>query len=305
MKNLKKIKIILPIAVVTIIGISILNWIVNINGPKKITPQKNLYTIRINNKIDSIIKMPINNFCPKIYKEIQYEINEFHNQKFLGTSASDNNQWQDILLKNLYSAYASKFTSQAYFTFKKSEWNTDDLKFISSELQMLRSSTYLDKNSPIANSFNLIYEIILKYNEINIFIFNCNHYNYSNYGLNIQFPDMKDKIQKANNYLKNRLDNIYVNNCSSLKVGLKNVPNKLFEKQVNYLIKKINENGPRYNEISSQAEFINLIYSPLSLELESLNNDTYGINENTFQIGKNKLDDLLTNFNNEATDHYN
>ncbi len=293
----------MPIAVVAIIGFSVWNWIINIDKPKNITPQKNLYTIRINNKIDSIIKMPINIFCPKFYKEIQYEINEFHNQKFLGTSASDNNQWQDILLKNLYSAYVSKFTSQAYFTFKKSEWKTDDLKFISSELQMLRSSTYLDKNSSIANSFNLINAILFKYYEINFFIINCNSFTYSNYDLNIQFPNMNDKIQKANNYLKNRLDNIYVNNCSSLKVGLKNVPNKLFEKHVFYLTRKIDENGPRYTEFETQLEFSNSIYSPLKLELDALNNDTYGINENTFQTEYTKLDELLSTYNRNAFNH--
>ncbi len=295
----------MPIVVLAIIGFSVWNWIVNINGPKNITPQKNLYTTRINNEIESLKKMPVNVYCPKFYKDIQYRINDYHTQKFLGNSANDNDQWHEILLKNLYSAYASKFLTQANFTFINSEWKTNDLKIISSELQMLRSSPYLEQNSPIANSFNVLNEIVRKYDEINIFIFNCNNFAYSNYNLNVQFPNMKDKIQKANNLLKNRLDNIYVNNCSRLKVGLKDIPNKLFEKHVFYLTKKINENGTRYTEFPSQLDFSNSIYTPLKTELDSLNNDIYSINENTFQKEYTKLYELLSYYNRNATNYFN
>ncbi|MDR2510918.1 MAG: hypothetical protein LBC89_00315, partial [Bacteroidales bacterium] len=103
---MKAIKIILAIAVIALIGFFVWKWLVTIVDPPTITPPTNQFTARITSEIDSLSKSPSNVFCPRFYTDIQFRITDYHNQKFFGKSESDNDQWKEILQKNLYSAYA-------------------------------------------------------------------------------------------------------------------------------------------------------------------------------------------------------
>ena len=100
---MKKVKIILAISVVAIIGFFVTKWLIVIDPPKDINLPKNQYTARIESEIDSLRKMPETKFCKKYYNDVQYRINDYFSQGFLGNTESDNSQWQDILSKNLYS----------------------------------------------------------------------------------------------------------------------------------------------------------------------------------------------------------
>jgi len=300
---MKAVKIILAIAVVAIIGFFVTKWLINIDPPKDIDLPKNLYTERIESEIDSLKKMAENKFCQKYYNDVQYRINDYFNHGFLGKNESDNSQWQEILLKNLYSAYAPKFVEQAMYVFSRSDWEKSDLKFIRSEVKSLEKSSYLTPG-PVTISFNTINTILAKYDEINGFINACNGFAYSNDDLEKTFPDVSEKIKKSRAYIANNLDNSYVNNCTRLKGGLQAIPKILFEKHISYLTKKINDNGARYSEFYFQPDYSNTIYEPLKNQVDALNNDIYGISDNAFGNGYNSVYNLLSVYNRDATDSY-
>ncbi|MGI6409855.1 MAG: hypothetical protein ACOX0V_01265 [Bacteroidales bacterium] len=300
---MKAVKIMLAIAVVAIIGFFVTKGLINIDPPKDIDLPKNQYTERIESEIDSLKKMPESKFCQKYYNDVQYRINDYFNQGFLGNNESDNSQWQEILLKNLYSAYAPKFVEQAMYVFSRSEWKNDDLKFIRNEVKNLKSSAYLGSTG-LVTSFDEINAILAKYDEINNFINACKGYTYSNYDLESTFPDVSEKIRKSRAYITNNLDNSYVNNCTRLKEGLPAIPKILFDKHINYLSKKINDNGARYSEFNYQSDYSNTIYTPLRNQVDALNNDIYGIGDYVFSNGYNSVYNLLSDYNREATNYY-
>ena len=313
---MKSIKIILAIVVVAIIGFFVTKWLINIDPPKKIDLPKNQYTERDSIMIDSLKRMPVNKFCKEYYLKVQATIDEDFRNGSLGlTSYKEdsiwkvkkdenlNNQWKEILSKNLYSAYAPKFVEQAMYVFSRSEWKDDDLKFIRSEVKSLQNSTHLSEG-PIKTSFDKINTILAKYDEINNFINACKRYTYSNYDLESTFPDVSDKIQKSRAYITNNLDNSYVNNCTRLKEGLPAIPKILFDKHINYLTKKINDNGARYSEFNYQSDYSNTIYTPLRNQIDALNNDIYGIGDYVFNNGYNSVYNLLSDYNRDATNYY-
>jgi len=300
---MKAVKIILAIAVVAIIGFFVTKWLINIDPPKDIDLPKNQYTERIESEIDSLKKMPENKFCPKYYNDVQYRINDYFNQGFLGKNESDNSQWQEILSKNLYSAYAPKFVEQAMYVFSRSEWKNDDLKFIRSEAKILKSSTYLG-NTGLVTSFDEINTILAKYDEINGFINVCKGLACSNYDLETTYPDVSEKIIKSRAYITNNLDNSYVNICTRLKDGLQAIPKILFDKHISYLTKKINDNGARFSDFIYQSDYSNTIYTPLRNQVDALNNDIYSIGDNIFGNGFNSVYNLLSGYNRDATNYY-
>ena len=290
---MKAVKIILAVVVVAIIAFFVTKWLINIDPPKDIDLPKNQYTERIEIEIDSLKKMPESKFCQKYYNDVQYRISDYFNQGFLGNNESDNSQWQEILLKNLYSAYAPS----------RSDWKNDDLKFIRNEVKNLKSSVYLGSTG-LVTSFDEINTILAKYDEINNFINACKGYTYSNYDLESTFPDVSDMIQKSRAYITNNLDNSYVNNCTRLKEALPAIPKILFDKHINYLTQKINDNGARYGEFNYQSDYSNTIYTPLRNQVDALNNDIYGIGDYVFSNIYNSVYNLLTDYNREATNYY-
>ena len=125
---MKSVKIILAIVVVAIIGFFLATWVIKIRNPICTTPPENLYTKEVQRKIDLMKTMLENNFCQKYYKDVQSSIDEFYKDDFLGLTSYkegniwkqkkddiNNKQWKEILSKNLYSAYASKFVDQAFY----------------------------------------------------------------------------------------------------------------------------------------------------------------------------------------------
>jgi len=313
---MKAVKIILAIVVVAIIGFFVTKWLINIDPPKDIDLPKNQYTERIESEIDSLKKMPENKFCKEYYLKVQATIAEDYRNGSLGlTSYKDgsiwkekkddnlNNQWKEILSKDLYSAYAPKFVEQAMYVFSRSEWKNDDLKFIRNEVKNLKSSAYLGSTG-LVTSFDEINAILAKYDEINNFINACKGYTYSNYDLESTFPDVSEKIQKSKAYITNNLDNSYVNNCTRLKEGLQAIPKILFDKHISYLTKKVNDNGARYSEFNYQSDYSNTIYTPLRNQVDALNNDIYGIGDNVFNNAYHSVYNLLSDYNRDATNYY-
>ncbi len=299
-----KIKIFLTVTLVVIIGFFIWESLINIDAPREIIPPKNKYIARIENEIDSLGNVSTNVFCSKFHKDIHYHISEFHNLRLFGKTENDNNQWKEILSRKLYTAYATKFAEQAMFVFKGLDWKIEDLILIRSEVKVLQSSAYLEQGSIIGSSFNTIINILLKHDEIETFISFCKRFSYSNYGISDWYPDVSDKIQKSSTYLANNLDNQYVNNCTRLKDGLEQIPQLLYNKHVNYLSSKIQQNCGRYTEYSFHSEYSKQLYSPLREQVIALRNDMYRIGDIAFSSEKEVLEKLLNNCNRLAWEHF-
>jgi hypothetical protein len=303
---MKALKIILAVAVMATIGFFIWKWIINIEQPTDVKPPTNPYTARIEREIDSLRKVPVNTFCKQFCENIQYRITDYYKQKFLGKTDKDNERWKDILSKNLYSTYAPKFTEQAMYVFNHSDWKIADLTFIRNEVKKLQGSGYLEQNSPVASKFKDIQIILSKYDEIVGFISSCKGYSYSNYEIDGLFPidDVSGKIQKSKTYLSNRLDNNYVNNCTRLKDGLREIPQTLYNKHISYLRLKIQKNSGRYKEYQFQKDYSNIIYTPLESQVNELDNNIYGINTDIFDGNLSDLKKLLDTDNTNAYDYF-
>jgi hypothetical protein len=314
---MKTLKITLAIAAISTIGFFLIKWIVNIDTAANAKPPKNQYTDEIQVNIDSIEKLPVNAFCVERFTEIQSEINQYYSNGLLGITPyqengiwkdrkddNHNDQWNNILSKNLYTAYTNKFIDQAMLVFNNIEWKVDDIKIIKLESTRLRGSSYLESNSPYAKSLNNINDILAKYDEINLFISNCNGSVPNNFVLNNNFPDLSDKINRSRNYISNKLDNKYVNNCLRLKIGLEDIPLKLFDEHFRYLWKKTNDNAWKYRSYSTQADYASNISTPLRNQIDAIDNDIYKIDDAVFNNRYYRLDTLLNGYNNRSFDHY-
>jgi hypothetical protein len=111
-------------------------------------------------------------------------------------------------------------------------------------------------------------------------------------------------VQKSRTYLVNNLDNTYVNNCTRLKDGLREIPQKLLNKHIAYLRAKIQQNGRKYTESKYnkyQSDYSNNIYMPLSNQIDKIRRNIYGIDVGAAQ---ENLFELLDAYNDRATEYY-
>jgi hypothetical protein len=133
---MKSIKIILAVIVIAVIGFFAVRSLVNIGPTGAVVLPKNQFTTRIELEIDSLGKLSDSKFCKEFYREVDYHINDYYKGNRFSVNQSDNKQWRDNLLKNLYSAYTDKFIRQAFYVFGRDEWKVKDLQFICSEYQI-------------------------------------------------------------------------------------------------------------------------------------------------------------------------
>jgi len=276
---MKALKISLAVIAVTAIAVGIYMWIAGINPPPPPPPADNQFTKRIEQEIDSLGKLPDSKFCKDFYKEVEYHIEDYYKSGRLGKNQSENDQWKENLSKNLYSAYADKFIKQAFYVFLGSEWKSEDLQSIRSEYQTLRKSSFLKRGSPVDNKFTEIQNIFSKYDEIAGFISVCKGFSYLSSGLTDRFPvsDVQDKISRAAAYRNNRLENGYVNNCTRLHDGLREIPQALFQAHVSYLNNKITQWSGLYSNYPTFNDYNKELGQPIQSEIDALDNDIYNV----------------------------
>jgi hypothetical protein len=296
---MKILKISLVVIVIAAIGFSVWRWIIftpEIEEPPKAV---NEFTKRIEKEIDSLKTLSDSKFCDAFYKEVTYHIDSYYEEGRLGETPADssgNKQNKEYFTKNLYSAYVDKFISQAFYVLDRSEWKIDNLNFIRSEYQTLRKSKLLEKGSPVDKKFTEIQTIFNKYDEITGYISACKNFSHPVSGLDNHFPisDIQNKISQAVTYLNNNLGNAYVNHCTRLHDGLKEIPQILFRAHVKYLDSKIDRYSNRYSKCTSQSDYANTLYKPLKSEIDALDNDIYNVadfdNEYTRLSNKWKAD---------------
>ena len=278
---MKKIKILLTLIVVATITVAIIWGLVKVSNSGEIQAPKNQFTRNIETKINSLKKMPESSFCENFHKEIKYYIEDDYSNKRLGSNQSENDQWKNNLLNQLYAAYTEKFIKQAFYVFNGSEWELIKLKFILSEYQVLQREGYktgmLKKNSITDEQLNQIRNVFAKYDKVTNFINSCNAFSFSNYDINTKFPIsiIEKNINLSDEYLKNNSKNNYVNNCLRLKKNLGEVPQKLFYANVKYLDNKITHWNGKYVNYNSQKEYNDELFSPLTDEINELDRDIY------------------------------
>ncbi len=306
---MRELKISLVVIVVAAIGAGIFFWIQSIIEPKKVKALENQFTAKIEMEIEQLKGKSDNKFCNDFYKEVVSHINDFYKPlpptypygRF-GKTQSENDQWKENFENNLYAAYAEKFIKQAKTVFRESEWKPDDLKFIQAEKKELKKSKLLVAGSPVDKDFTTIQTALNKYNEIVSFISSCKGYGYSSTDLSARFPiaDVQSKISRTASLLSNRLENEFVNNCTRLHDGLKEVPQSLFKAHVRYLDEKINFWSGLYNNYKSQSDYVNNLYKPLKAEIDALDNAIYQVA--TFDGEYNRL---LQKWSTDNTKAYN
>ena len=292
---MKILKIILPIVTIALIGFFVFKSSIDSTSPPPVIDVSETGADKEMVKLlDSLNNYPANMFCHDFYKEIQSAINNHYRGDVLSLADSTN------LSRDLYSVYATKFVQQAKYVLQRSDWKNGDLTFIQSELDELSGSVYLDPTSPVADEFNSLNKALNKYYEITIFISLCNSFSYTNYSMNDKFPDVSEKINKASNYLLRNLDNVYVNNCTRLKEGLKKIPKILYDKHIEFLSTKIIQNSNRFDEFDTQPDYNYAIFAPIMSEIQSIDRGLYGITNADHSKNKTNLIDVLSKDNTKA-----
>jgi len=282
MTKMNVLKIILSLAVL----LTIIFFIIRSLGgpppqPRDPKPPENQFTKNIEEKIDSIGKLSDSNFCNEFYKEVEWHIGNYHEQNRFGKTSLENDQWKEILTKKLYSVYTAKFIRQSFFVFRGVSWKDTDLDFIRSELQKLRTSELLEKNSPMDKNFTRIQDIFNKYDEIKKFISASNNFSPSDLSLSSRYniSKVKDRMSLAKTYQNIRftLENESVKLCTRLQSELGRIPQLLFNAHVAYLDRKIDELSGSYTNYRLQPEYAKDLYIPLKNEIEGLYTVNYDV----------------------------
>lgn len=286
---MKKLKISLVVIVVAAIGAGIFFGLQSITDQKSVKAPVNQFTLKIEKEIEQIKELD-DSFCKDCYNKVAFHINEFYKPSpptypygRFGDTQSANDQWKEILETILYSAYSDKFIMQVKKVFSGSDWKYEDLKFIQAENNKLKKSKLLIAGSPVDRGLTDIQTALNKYNEITSFIATCKGFSYSGNSITAdRFPitEVQGKISRAASYRNNHLGNEYVNNCTRLHNGLKEIPQILFHAHVRYLDNKIDYWSNMWCNYNSHKDYLGNIYTPLNVEINDFKKSTIysGIN---------------------------
>jgi hypothetical protein len=277
---MKAIKISLAILVVATIGYFVWKGVVGTPPPPKVVVPENQFTKKIEMEIDALSKLPDNIFCKDAYNDVNYFIKDYYRQGRLGKNQSENDLWKENLSKNLYAAYAAKFIKQVFVVFRESEWDVSQLAFIRQEKNLLASSPFLERPSPVNDNFIKIQQILSKYDEIAGFIAGCKSYSFNEIRLDVSFPitESVNRIARAKKYRDNNLEQAYVNNCTRLHNELSEVNQYMFNAHVKSFNNKIKQWLGKYKDkdyCTSQKDYTVNIFNFLKNDLSILDNGVY------------------------------
>lgn len=293
---MKTIKISLAIAVIGLITFFVVNSLITPDPPPPPPPVVNQFTKIIDGEINALKTLKVGSFkdLKASYEEVKFDIEDYYGENRLGKNQAENNQTRERLSKNLYSIYVVKFISLANSVFRKSEWNPQDIAFIRNESKILKNSKFLQKGNGVDNQITQIQNVLKKFDEINKFISSCKGFSYFSDSFNSVFPIdlVKQKIQRAAIYKRNRLENSLVNNCSILHSQLDQTSKYLFNAHIKYLYEKIDKYSGTFSAYNSQGEYAKEFYLKLKGEIIDLDNDIYSVSNYD-----NEYDNLIKKLN--------
>lgn len=302
------IKIAIIIIVVGILGYILYSWLAQPPLEGDIPKVRNEFVNRIQSEIDSLKRYRTDQFANVFYKDIKYRLSDYNNSKMLGDNESNNGKWYTILSKNLFTTYANVFVEQANTQLQKPVWSNQDIALIDQEIDSLTASDLLEDKSTVYNKLQVLNKSLNKYYEINSFLESVNKYGYSDLSISSKYPinGAQQKIIRAKQYLTNNLEDSLVQNCISLKEKLDKINEILYAKHINYLERKIRAHSDKLDNYSSQPEYSEKMYEPMSAQISDLDTyfEIYGISENYYYAQKEKLLELLELDNAKAYDYY-
>lgn len=282
---MKALKIGIVIAVLGGIGYYIWQSLAITEEKPVIIEADNQFVEKIEKEIKTLSEMPTGEFCGDFYKNIQFRIDDWSKQKHFGVNDKENEHWQDVLSRDLYSAYAPKFILQTFVVFSRSDWEISKREFIANEANKLLQSAYLDQSNSVRIKLEEIKTILRKYNEVQSFIFNLNSYLDSS---PFEIETSKKWLDDVNNLKRNNLGNTYVNNCSHFHEALNSAPQKAYSKHLNFVRSRASAKSGAYkNSIytgetwaQKAADYRDKIYDPIMEDITFLQNNAntlYGV----------------------------
>lgn len=279
--KIKAIKISLAVIVIIAIAFFVIRSFVKIEEVGEIQKSDNPFINKIQQEIIAIRQKPENTFCKDVYEIADYHINDNHQHNRFGKNTIENDQWKDILSKELYATYSDKFVKQSYYFFNQSAWPTSDLDFIRNECRKLQNSSLIERSSPIYKKLSEINAIVHRYDQIMGFIISCNNFSFSQTKLEVSFPidDIQSKISVANGFKDSNLGNSYLNNCIRLHNELGKIPQVLFRAHVRYLDNLITYWSNNFTGYQTQRTYANELYNPILDRINQLDYDIYKVSE--------------------------
>jgi len=297
---IKILKIGLPIVVIAVLGFFVWKWI---SGPGIYPPphpepptQKSAFVDSVEAEIEAIKNMPDNKFCQPYYTSIKEEIAYNHNRGYFSDNATYNDQWNEILGRNLHSAYSDKLVEQAMFVFNGNEWKNADLNFIRSEVKTLKQSPYFNNGTV----FDKVDRTLNKYDEVSAFIKKCKDFNFTVYRIYAHFPDKSHDMARAKD-LKSNMG--LVKNCKRLVDKLDSVPQIFFDKHVNYIKEKIAENGGNYDNYNDYNDYTDRVTEKLKEDIKGIDCSKYGVGD-TCTKKRSELNKDIDTDNKNAYKHF-
>jgi len=278
---MKYLKIILAILAVIGIGLAIRAYYTKTTELQKVDRSTNQFVRRVRQEINALSEKPDNKFCKDSYDIIKYHIDDYASINRLGSTLQDvqgNQQQQQVLSKDLYSAYAVKFVDQAKYVFGHNEWKSSDQSFIKSEVTRLRSigkaNNYLESGVGVDNDFSEFLKYIEKYYKELQFISECKKFSFKDLDLDKHFPvsDAQSIINDSKTHL-NELG--IVKNSDVVRNGLTNVPKDIFTVHESYLTKKLAEYKGMYMYSFSLKDYEEHLYGLLKKDINELNHSMY------------------------------
>jgi len=293
----------------------------NPDSSKLTSPQhsepKSLFVDSMLVQIDNFNELSVAHF-DSVYKQYSLLLNllgdDFKNDRF-GISLDSitfeknidpilNKSWYDRLCAQVTSIYIKKFIDYSFLYFKGTEWSTIQLNFIRNESLRIKSSMKPGSN---LSRLNEIQDIFYKYDEIKGFISECSSINFPTGSISDKFPLFKAQslMIKANDYLTNNMENVYLNNCIELKSNLKDINRVLFDKHIIYVETNINTFCSKYSSFKCVKEYNSGVLKYIEFQINSLDNNNYGLPENYFNDKKDQLYFIFNKYKKEAGNHFN
>lgn len=267
--------------------------------PQPLPPITNVFIETIKSSITELEEQPSTDFSKNKYDKIMYLIDDYHKNGKLGDDQTYNDRQQELLKRNLYTAYSKVFPKQALQVFNGSEWNQSDLDFIRRETRELKKSPFLERGSPADKEFDKINNILSAYDKANAFIAQAGRFSYNSTSLNDDFPinQAAKIISDVNAYKSSGMGNSYLKNCKRMQNEFDGIKGKVYRAHVRYLDNLINSWSDMYTSYNSQRTFVQTLYNPIKEKIDKLDNSIYtGMNVNAdINRLKNKWMDVSTN----------
>ena len=185
------------------------------------------------------------------------------------------------------------------------EWKPDDLALIRNEISNLAKLNAFDMYSLISNEVWKIKSQVNDYYEVQYFIGKCKSYSFPNQTDIINLINVPDFFGREYNGVFTKAVTSPLTNCPYLLNDLESAQLSLFSKHNFALEMKINRLAGYSNYVCgySHTEWTDLIYNPLTEEIDFLSNNTYELPYSIVEPQIQNLYGLLSKLNNNAFEY--